>query len=124
MNGSSIAGRVLPNLIADKYGPLNSVFSMAVYKIHPRSCSDLMHLAIIVLSFFTGVLVFVMFGATTVGGIAAFGIFYGFFSGGSKDRLCARHSLRAESSSPAISLATPGVSSFVTHSDASDLPYV
>ncbi|KAF9451600.1 MFS general substrate transporter [Macrolepiota fuliginosa MF-IS2] len=83
MNATSIAGRVLPNLIADKYGPLNTI---------------------IVLSFITGALVFVMFGATTIGGIAAFGIFYGFFSGGT------------------VSLATPAVSSFVTRSDASDLP--
>jgi sulfite exporter TauE/SafE len=41
-------------------------------------------LAIMVSSFITGCLLFVMFGATTVGGITAFGIFYGFFSGASK----------------------------------------
>ncbi|KXN82935.1 Riboflavin transporter MCH5 [Leucoagaricus sp. SymC.cos] len=83
MNATSIVGRVLPNLIADKYGPLNTI---------------------IVLCFVTGCLVFSMFGATTASGIIVFGIFYGFFSGG------------------AVSLATPGISSYVTHSDASDLP--
>jgi hypothetical protein len=38
----------------------------------------------IVSSFITGGLVFALFGATSEGGAAAFGIFYGFFSGGSE----------------------------------------
>lgn len=83
MNATSIVGRIMPNLIADHYGPLNTI---------------------IVLSFMTGCLVFVMFGATTSGSVAVFGIFYGFFSGGT------------------VSLVTPSVSSFVTHADGSDLP--
>ncbi|KAJ3569824.1 hypothetical protein NP233_g4800 [Leucocoprinus birnbaumii] len=83
MNATSIVGRIVPNMIADKYGPLNTA---------------------VIFSFITGCLVFVMFGATTSGGVVAFGIFYGFFSGGM------------------VSLTTPTVSSFITHSDGSDLP--
>ncbi|XP_006456029.1 hypothetical protein AGABI2DRAFT_77443 [Agaricus bisporus var. bisporus H97] len=63
MNATSIFGRIVPNLIADKYGPMNTL---------------------IVSSFVTGGLVFALFGATNEGGAAAFGIFYGFFSGGSE----------------------------------------
>ena len=53
---------------------------LAILIIHTRSSN----LAIIVSSFMTGCLVFAMFGATTSGSVAVFGIFYGFFSGGSK----------------------------------------
>lgn len=36
MNATSIAGRVLPNLIADKYGPLNSEFPMVLCNLYSR----------------------------------------------------------------------------------------
>ncbi|EAU86708.2 hypothetical protein CC1G_06469 [Coprinopsis cinerea okayama7 len=76
MNGASILGRTIPNLVAD---------------------------LLIASSIISGALMFALFGATSVGGVATFGIFYGFFSGG------------------VISLAAPAVASFITHPDLSDL---
>ncbi|KIM82760.1 hypothetical protein PILCRDRAFT_820057 [Piloderma croceum F 1598] len=60
-NGASIFGRTIPNLIADKLGVLN-VF--------------------IVVTFGAGVLLFALFGISSVGGVTIFAILYGFFSGG------------------------------------------
>ncbi|KAF8154611.1 major facilitator superfamily domain-containing protein [Crassisporium funariophilum] len=82
MNASSVFGRTVPNFMADHYGPLNVLIPSAVISAG---------------------LIFGMFGATSVAGVVAFGIFYGFFSGGM------------------VSLAAPGAGSFVTHSDFSDL---
>ncbi|PCH33722.1 MFS general substrate transporter [Wolfiporia cocos MD-104 SS10] len=62
LNGVSIFGRTLPNVLADKIGPLN-VFI-------PVNC-------------ITGALVFAMFGATSRGAVVVFSILYGFFSGAS-----------------------------------------
>ena len=53
-------GRILPNVLSDQLGPLN---------------------ALILTSMGTGGLIFTMFALTNVGGVTAFAIFYGFFSG-------------------------------------------
>ncbi|TFK24106.1 MFS general substrate transporter [Coprinopsis marcescibilis] len=82
MNASSIFGRILPNVVADFYGPLNILIAS---------------------SGVCGALMFALFGATNVAGVAGFGIVYGFFSGG------------------VVSLTTPAVASFITHADLSDL---
>jgi hypothetical protein len=121
MNATSFVGRVIPNLIADIYGPLNSTFPMPLtFVLIPISPVPI-NLAFTVFSGITGGLMFAMFGATTTGGVVAFGIVYGFFSGGSKLRFRATRS-RTLNYISVVSLATPGVSSFVTHGDASDLP--
>jgi len=60
LNASSIPGRTIPNLLADKYGHLSSLTTV-------RFCS--------------GVLIFAMFGARDSAGVIAFAILYGFFSG-------------------------------------------
>ncbi|KAF8956576.1 major facilitator superfamily domain-containing protein [Flammula alnicola] len=82
MNASSIFGRTVPNFVADYYGPLNVIIPSAIISAG---------------------LIFGMFGATSIAGVAAFGVFYGFFSGGM------------------VSLVAPAVGSFVTHHDLSDL---
>ncbi|WRT66384.1 uncharacterized protein IL334_003339 [Kwoniella shivajii] len=60
LNAASIFGRTLPNFFADKVGSLN---------------------VITLCSFFTGVLVFAIFGAGSPGGLIVVAILYGFFSG-------------------------------------------
>jgi hypothetical protein len=60
MNASSIPGRTIPNLLADKYGHLNALSTVAV-------CS--------------GVLAFVMFAIKNVASVIIFAMLYGFFSG-------------------------------------------
>jgi len=60
LNAASVVGRTLPNALADHIG----VFNMLI----PTTA-------------ITGALVFVMFAATTPGGVIAFAIVYGFFSG-------------------------------------------
>jgi len=82
MNAASIFGRIIPNFLADHYGPLNIMIPSGII---------------------TAALIFGMFGATSIGGVTAFGIFYGFFSGG------------------LVSVVTPAVGSFITHRDLSDL---
>ncbi|CCM00560.1 uncharacterized protein FIBRA_02594 [Fibroporia radiculosa] len=62
LNASSIPGRIILNLLADRFGPLNV-------------------LPLVLLT--TGSLIFVMFGATNVAGVIIFSILYGFFSGAS-----------------------------------------
>ncbi|KAF4585078.1 hypothetical protein EYR40_001914 [Pleurotus pulmonarius] len=61
MNAASVFGRTVPNFLADKYGPFNVMIPSTII---------------------SGGLIYAMFGASTTGGIIAFAIFYGFFSGG------------------------------------------
>jgi len=82
MNASSIFGRTVPNFIADRVGPLNVMIPSAVISAG---------------------LIFAMFGASTAGGVTAFAVFYGFFSGS------------------LVSIVAPAVGSFVTSRDLSDL---
>jgi len=60
LNAAGIFGRVLPNFLADRMGNFNLV---------------------IVASSWTALLIFIWPSATNTGGIIAFAIFYGFFSG-------------------------------------------
>jgi len=59
-NAASIPGRTIPNFLADRMG----VFNVLIF-----------------MTFGTGVLVFALFGVTTVAGVVVFAILYGFFSG-------------------------------------------
>lgn len=61
LNAASIAGRIVPNILTDKVGPLN---------------------VLIPASLVTGILAFGWIGITSVPGIIIFAILYGFFSGG------------------------------------------
>ncbi|KAG2358400.1 major facilitator superfamily domain-containing protein [Suillus spraguei] len=61
MNASSVFGRTIPNFLGDVVGPFNVAIPCAVI---------------------SGGLLFLMFAATDLGGTIAFGILYGFFSGG------------------------------------------
>ncbi|KAG2346560.1 MFS general substrate transporter [Suillus weaverae] len=67
MNASSIFGRTIPNFLGDVIGPFNVMIPCTII---------------------SGGLLFLMFAATNLGGTIAFGILYGFFSGGylSSDR--------------------------------------
>ncbi|KAF8192999.1 major facilitator superfamily domain-containing protein [Pholiota molesta] len=78
MNAASIFGRTVPNFVADYY-------------------------VIIPSGLISAGMIFGMFGATSVAGVTAFAVFYGFFTGG------------------LISLVAPAVGSFVTQRDQSDL---
>ncbi|QRV85479.1 major facilitator superfamily transporter [Ceratobasidium sp. AG-Ba] len=60
LNASSIFGRTIPNLLADKFGIFNVIIP----------CSAIV-----------GVLVFAMFGVKSAGALIVFSILYGFFSG-------------------------------------------
>ncbi|CCM04654.1 uncharacterized protein FIBRA_06838 [Fibroporia radiculosa] len=60
LNASSLPGRVIPNMLADRLGPFN---------------------VLIPVSLITSALVFAMFGAGNVGAVIVFSILYGFFSG-------------------------------------------
>ncbi|TFY52943.1 hypothetical protein EVG20_g10333, partial [Dentipellis fragilis] len=60
LNASSLFGRTLPNIAADRYGRFNVAIPLTVT---------------------TGLLIFAMFGATNVHGLLGFAIVYGFFSG-------------------------------------------
>ncbi|KAI0728961.1 major facilitator superfamily domain-containing protein [Fomitopsis betulina] len=60
LNGASIFGRTLFNMLADKIGPLNVLWPVATV---------------------TAALMFVMFSVTSNGATIVFSIFYGFFSG-------------------------------------------
>ena len=82
MNAASFFGRTVPNVLADIYGPVN-VMTVA--------------------AFLSAGLIFALFGATSVAGVTAFAIFYGFFSGG------------------VVSLSAPGLGSFISQPDLSDL---
>ncbi|KAJ4469976.1 major facilitator superfamily domain-containing protein [Lentinula edodes] len=61
LNAAGFFGRTLPMFISDMYGPFN---------------------VIIPVTFISGCMVFAFLGATSVGGMLAFAIIYGFFSGG------------------------------------------
>ncbi|KAK4703568.1 hypothetical protein P7C70_g2648, partial [Phenoliferia sp. Uapishka_3] len=61
LNAASVFGRTLPNALADKYGVFNLILPCC---------------------FSASVLIFAMFGATNAGGVIAFSIIFGFFSGG------------------------------------------
>ncbi|EGN91613.1 hypothetical protein SERLA73DRAFT_118356 [Serpula lacrymans var. lacrymans S7.3] len=61
MNAASLFGRTIPNFLADSWGPFNVMIPCTIV---------------------SGGLIFLMFVAHTVGGAVAFGILYGFFSGG------------------------------------------
>lgn len=61
LNVASIVGRILPGLLAKRLGVVNLVVVMAI------GCAALM---------------FALFAVKTVGGVVAFAIFFGFFSGG------------------------------------------
>ena len=61
LNAASIAGRIVPNILTDKVGPLN---------------------VLIPASLVTGILAFGWVGITSLPGIIIFAILYGFFSGG------------------------------------------
>lgn len=61
MNASSIFGRTIPNFLGDVIGPFNVMIPCTII---------------------SGGLLFLMFAATNLGGTIAFGILYGFFSGG------------------------------------------
>ncbi|TFY78804.1 hypothetical protein EWM64_g5208 [Hericium alpestre] len=60
MNGSSIPGRILPNIFANRLGGFNLLISSCV------ACSAL---------------IFALYGVDATGGTTAFAILYGFFSG-------------------------------------------
>ncbi|THU98498.1 MFS general substrate transporter [Dendrothele bispora CBS 962.96] len=60
MNASSMPGRIIPNGLADRYGPFNAIIPCAA------AC---------------GILIFALFGVNTVAGVVVFSILYGFFSG-------------------------------------------
>jgi MFS family permease len=60
LNAASVFGRIVPNIIADKLGPLNVVLPCA---------------------FLTGILVFCLIPVHNVGGMVVFALVFGFFSG-------------------------------------------
>ena len=60
LNGASIFGRTILNMLADRVGPLNVLWPVAAV---------------------TAALIFVMFSVTSTGATIVFSIFYGFFSG-------------------------------------------
>ena len=60
MNAAAVFGRVVPNYFADKYGPFNTVLPV---------------------TFACAVLLFALFGITTLAGTVVFAILFGFFSG-------------------------------------------
>ena len=60
MNGSSILGRILPNLLAQKIGLYNTF---------------------VPISFCTGALIFALYGVKNAGGTVVIAVIYGFFSG-------------------------------------------
>jgi predicted MFS family arabinose efflux permease len=61
LNTASIAGRIIPNFITDYIGPLNVLMPA---------------------SLITGILALCWIGITTKGGVIAFAVLYGLFSGG------------------------------------------
>jgi hypothetical protein len=65
-NGASIFGRTIPNLLADKFGMINTF---------------------IVIVFCTGLSVFGLLWIDSVKGVTIFAIIYGFFSGGGQSWL-------------------------------------
>ncbi|KAI0040035.1 MFS general substrate transporter [Auriscalpium vulgare] len=60
LNGAAIPGRILPNLLAQRYGPMN-VFTAS--------------------AFLCAILAWAFFGAKSVAGVVVFAVIYGFFAG-------------------------------------------
>jgi predicted MFS family arabinose efflux permease len=60
LNAASVFGRIFPNIIADRLGPMNIVLTCALL---------------------TGILVFCLISIHNVGGMVVFTLFFGFFSG-------------------------------------------
>jgi len=60
LNAASVIGRITPNFLADKFGPLNLLAIM---------CAG------------SGIMCFAVFGAGTQGGLIAVAILFGFFQG-------------------------------------------
>ncbi|TEB29655.1 hypothetical protein FA13DRAFT_1734441, partial [Coprinellus micaceus] len=97
----SLFGRTIPQCCCGLLWALKQcVIALFVYYL-PKSL--VLAIVLIISSVFSAALIFAMFGATSVAGVAAFAVFYGFFSGG------------------AVSLTAPAVGSFITTSDLSDL---
>jgi hypothetical protein len=61
LNTASVAGRIIPNFVTDKIGPLNVLLPV---------------------SMISGILILCWIGVSNLGGTIAFAILYGFFSGG------------------------------------------
>ena len=61
INAASIFGRIIPNMLADRVGPLNVLYPCALI---------------------AAVLAFAWIGITNLGGLLTFALLYGFFSGG------------------------------------------
>jgi len=60
LNATSIFGRIVPNFVADKIGPMNMIFPCAII---------------------SGVLIFCLIAVHNLGGIVIFTLLFGFFSG-------------------------------------------
>ncbi|KAK7458849.1 hypothetical protein VKT23_009859 [Stygiomarasmius scandens] len=60
LSAASLPGRLLPNILADRFGPFNALITAVGI---------------------SGALIFAMFGTSTVGSLVTFAVFYGFFSG-------------------------------------------
>jgi hypothetical protein len=91
-NATSVFGRTLPNVLTDKIGMIN---------------------VLILVSFGAGILIFAMLGITwNAGGVIAFSILYGFFSGaGQPLQLVDCHS-DTETPFAVLSLLLPAIASF------------
>ena len=82
MNGASLFGRTLSNFVADYYGRFNGSVPSISALLESRFPNAMRLRAVIIpMTTIAGLLMFAMFGATTVGGMLAFAILYGFFSG-------------------------------------------
>jgi len=60
LNATSVFGRIIPNIVADKVGPMNVIFPCAII---------------------TGILILCLIAVTNLGGIVTFVLLFGFFSG-------------------------------------------
>lgn len=63
MNAAGLPGRVLPGILADRFGPFNIIVPVLLVN---------------------AALIFALFGVSAEGGIVAFVVFYGAFSGACK----------------------------------------
>lgn len=80
LNASSFVGRIVPNFMADFYGPMNSTYftSDMSYVI----CS--VHIVVGPTGVCCGLIIFLMFAAKSIGALVTFAVLYGFFSGTSE----------------------------------------
>jgi MFS family permease len=60
LNATSVFGRIIPNIIADKVGPMNVIFPCAII---------------------TGILILCLIAVVNLGGVVTFVLLFGFFSG-------------------------------------------